>query len=47
MRGAFESRAGFEAVIRTEFAAEIADRIIAEHPGREVDYANTIRARTY
>jgi ubiquinone/menaquinone biosynthesis C-methylase UbiE len=33
------SRADFEAVVRIEFAPELADAILAEHPGTSVDYA--------
>lgn len=35
----FRSREDFEAVIAIEFDPSIARRIIAEHPGTEVDYA--------
>ena len=33
------SRADFESVVRIEFAPELADQILAEHPGTTVDYA--------
>jgi SAM-dependent methyltransferase len=33
------SRADFEAVVRIEFAPELAERILDEHPGSAVDYA--------
>jgi SAM-dependent methyltransferase len=33
------TRADFEAVVRIEFAPELADAILAEHPGTTVDYA--------
>jgi len=39
MRWACTSRAEFEAVVRIEFAPSLADQILAEHPGSEVDYA--------
>ncbi|MPZ61297.1 MAG: methyltransferase domain-containing protein [Propionibacteriales bacterium] len=38
IRWSFANRADFEAVVRIEFSAEHADRVIAE-PGLEVDYA--------
>ena len=33
------SRADLEAVVRIEFAPEVADEVLAEHEGTEVDYA--------
>jgi SAM-dependent methyltransferase len=33
------TRADFEAVVRIEFAADLAGRILARHPGTTVDYA--------
>ena len=47
IRWAFESRADFELAVRIEFAADQADRIIAEHFGCEVDYAIVIRRRDF
>ncbi len=41
------SRADFEAVIAIEFAPEVADRLLAEHPGAEVDYAVNLWWRRY
>lgn len=35
----FDSRADLEAVVRIEFAPEVADEIVAEHAGATVDYA--------
>ena len=35
----FASRADLEAVVRIEFAPEVADAVLAEHAGLEVDYA--------
>jgi len=35
----FDDRADLEAVVRIEFTPEVADRILAEHTGTEVDYA--------
>jgi SAM-dependent methyltransferase len=45
MRWSFDSRADFEAVVRIEFSSPVAERIIAEHAGTEVDYAIVIRHR--
>jgi SAM-dependent methyltransferase len=39
IRWELPDRADFEAVVRIEFAPELAARILAEHPGRTVDYA--------
>jgi SAM-dependent methyltransferase len=39
IRWELPSRAEFEAVVRIEFAPELAAAILAEHPGRTVDYA--------
>jgi len=39
MRWEFADRAGFEAVVRIEFAPGLAAAILAEHPGTGVDYA--------
>ena len=46
MRWACASRAEFEAVVRIEFAPALADAILAEHPGSEVDYAVNLFWRT-
>lgn len=35
----FASRTDLEAVVRIEFAPEVAERVLAEHDGTEVDYA--------
>jgi hypothetical protein len=43
----FNSRADFESVVRIEFTPAAADRIIATHPGTEVDYAINLWSRTY
>lgn len=40
-------RETFEAVVRIEFAADLADAILAEHPGTAVDYAVNLLWRTY
>ncbi len=47
MRWRFDTRADFEAVIGIEYPPEHAARIIAEHEGRDVDYAVTIRVRHF
>ena len=39
IRWRFARRADLEAVLRIEFAPELAEQIIADHPGTEVDYA--------
>ncbi|GLY27571.1 class I SAM-dependent methyltransferase [Kineosporia sp. NBRC 101731] len=39
IRWEMPTRADFEAVVRIEFSAEHADRILASHPGASVDYA--------
>jgi SAM-dependent methyltransferase len=47
IRWAFDRRADLEAVLRIEFPAELAARFLAEHPGREVDYAVNLWWRHY
>ena len=39
MRWAFTSRADLESVVRIEFPGPVADAVLAEHEGTEVDYA--------
>ena len=39
MRWSFTSRADLESVVRIEFTREVADEVLAEHEGTEVDYA--------
>jgi ubiquinone/menaquinone biosynthesis C-methylase UbiE len=39
MRWSFTSRADLESVVRIEFTAAVADAVLAEHDGTEVDYA--------
>jgi SAM-dependent methyltransferase len=41
----FASRADLEAVVRIEFAPEVADAVLAEHAGLEVDYAVNVWAK--
>jgi ubiquinone/menaquinone biosynthesis C-methylase UbiE len=43
----FERREDFEAVVRIEFTPADAQRIIASHPGIEVDYAINLWSRTF
>ena len=43
----FDSREDLEAVVRIEFAADVADEILAGHPGTEVDYAVNVWSRGY
>lgn len=39
IRWRFETRADFEAVLRIELPDAVAEQVVAEHPGTEVDYA--------
>ena len=43
----FQSRADLEAVVRIEFTAPVAEAVLAEHEGVEVDYAVNLWSRTY
>ncbi len=47
MRWAMESRTDFEAVVRIEFSARLAEAILAEHAGCGVDYAVNLWWRRY
>ena len=47
MGWAFQRRSDFEAVVRIEFAPDLADAIIAEHAGTQVDYAVNLWWRRY
>ena len=47
MRWAMRSRADFEAVVRLEFARDLADRLLVEHQGAQVDYAVNLWWRRY
>lgn len=47
MGWSFQTRADLEAVVRIEFAPEIADQILAEHVGTQVDYAVNLWTRTF
>ena len=43
----FDDRADLEAVVRIEFAPEVADAVLAEHEGTTVDYAVNLWWRRY
>lgn len=43
----FDSRADLERVVRIEFAADLADQLVSEHQGTEVDYAVNLWRKTY
>jgi len=43
----FESRSDFEAVVRIEFAPAVADRILSEYDGLEVDYAVNVWSKRF
>jgi len=43
----FDERADLESVVRIEFGAALADQIVAEHAGLEVDYAVNLWWRRY
>jgi SAM-dependent methyltransferase len=47
IRWRYQRRADFEAVVRIEFPAALADEIITRHPGCEVDYAVNLWWREY
>jgi SAM-dependent methyltransferase len=47
IRWSCASRADFEAIVRIEFSAAVADRILAEHAGTEVDYAVNLFWRAF
>lgn len=47
IRWSMRSRADFEDVVRIEFAPDLAERVLAEHPGHEVDYAVNLWWRHY
>lgn len=47
IRWTMPSRADFEAVVRIEFSAEVAEAVLAEHPGTEVDYAVNLFWKTF
>ena len=43
----FDSREDLESVVRIEFAKDLAEEIIAEHEGTEVDYAVDVWSRAW
>ncbi|GAA4931436.1 class I SAM-dependent methyltransferase [Streptomonospora halophila] len=47
MRWSFRDRADFEAVVRIELSPQVADEVVAEHTGLEVDYAVNLWWREY
>jgi SAM-dependent methyltransferase len=47
LRMAFERRTDLEAVLRIEFAPEVAEQAIAETPGLELAYPNVLRWRFF
>lgn len=47
IRWDYPDRATFEAVVRIEFAPDLADAILEEHPGTTVDYAVNLLWRHY
>jgi len=47
MGWSFSSRADLEAVVRIEFTAALAEEIVAEHEGTDVDYAVNLWWRAY
>jgi SAM-dependent methyltransferase len=47
MAWTFDSREDLEAVVRIEFAADVAEEILADHPGTSVDYAVNVWSRAY
>lgn len=47
MRWSFGSRADLESVVRIEFTPQVADAVLAEHAGTEVDYAVNVWWRDF
>ncbi len=47
MGWSFESRADLEAVVRIEFSRDVADAVLAEHTGTDVDYAVNLWSKAY
>jgi len=47
MAWTFDSREDLEAVVRIEFAAGVAEEILAGHEGTSVDYAVNVWSRAY
>lgn len=47
MGWSFDSRADLEAVVRIEFARDVADAVLAEHEGTDVDYAVNLWSKAF
>ena len=47
MGWSFDSRADLEAVVRIELSPEVADAVLAEHSGTEVDYAVNLWSKDF
>ncbi|WP_214413255.1 class I SAM-dependent methyltransferase [Sphaerisporangium fuscum] len=47
LRMVFSSRADLEAVLRIEFAPDVAEEAVAQTPGLELDYPNVLRWRFF
>lgn len=47
MAWTFDAREDLEAVVRIEFPPDVADEVLTEHEGLEVDYAVTVWTRPY
>ncbi|MFD0801285.1 class I SAM-dependent methyltransferase [Streptomonospora algeriensis] len=47
IRWSFRTRADFEAVVRIELSPQVADEVVAEHAGLEVDCALNLWSRQY
>jgi ubiquinone/menaquinone biosynthesis C-methylase UbiE len=47
MRWVFSSRADLESVVRIEFTREVAEEVLADHEGTEVDYAVNVWWRRF
>ncbi len=47
MRWSFSSRADLEAVVRIELTPDVAEQVLGEHTGTEVDYAVNVWSKQY
>ena len=47
MGWSFSSRADLESVVRIEFKPEVAEAVLAEHDGTEVDYAVNLWSKRF
>jgi hypothetical protein len=43
----FERREDLERVVRLEFPADLAEELLAEHPGADIDYHYALYSRTF